>query len=279
MAGNQEIPDSERVKELQQALSDVRDRIQLVHTSASAPNVTQPTLVAVSKYKPASDILACLMAGGQLDFGENYVQELVEKAEKLPREIRWHFIGTLQSNKAKTLASIPNLYAIQTLTSIKAANALNKALPEERERFLRVFIQVNTSGEDTKSGLLPLSKQAVDTDSELIQLAKHIIQDCPRLQFEGLMTIGAIEQSLSSAHGSSQNDDFETLKQTRDVLQVALEKEFGKPSPVKRWGREGDGQLLLSMGMSSDFEAAIKAGSNIVRVGSSIFGQRPPKAT
>ncbi|KAM6490736.1 proline synthetase associated protein [Amanita muscaria] len=283
MSGQVELSKAsqERVEELLESLVGVRERVQAAYSSTTPfenSRQRQPTLLAVSKYKPASDILACFESGGQLDFGENYVQELVDKAQVLPGEIRWHFIGTLQSNKAKTLASIPNLYAIHSLTSIKAATALSKSIPPERKNSLRVLVQINTSGEDSKSGLHPLLKTEIEdtnADTELTQLAKHIISQCPHLRLEGLMTIGAIDQSHQAAE-SGENLDFERLKETRDVLQERLIKEFGN-SDVKRWGSEEDGVLRLSMGMSSDFEAAIKAGADIVRVGSSIFGQRPPK--
>ncbi|KAF7321702.1 Pyridoxal phosphate homeostasis protein [Mycena kentingensis (nom. inval.)] len=237
---------AQRSAELLKSLSEVRARILAAASSRS------PTLVAVSKYKPASDIHACHNDGGQLDFGENYVQELVDKAKELPETIRWHFIGTLQSNKAKILASIPNLYSIQTLTSVKTATILNNTLPEDRADPLNVLIQVNTSGEDSKSGLDPLTPSTID--SELTKLAKHIMTSCPRLRLQGLMTIGALEQSLSG----DENADFDCLRATRDLL----EKELGV---------EG---LLLSMGMSSDFEAALAKGSDIVRVGTGIFGTR-----
>jgi hypothetical protein len=282
MSGLSEVSKAsqERVAELLQSLADVRERVRVARSSFEATQQRQPTLVAVSKYKPASDILACVESGHHLDFGENYVQEVVDKAQVLPPEIRWHFIGTLQSNKAKILASILNLYAIQTLTSIKTATALNKSIPPERHTPLKVLIQVNTSGEGSKSGLPPLSKPTTDDiqiDTELTKLAKHVITECPRLRFEGLMTIGAIEQSQQAAE-SGENPDFECLKETREVLKEWLVKEFGQPLEVKRWGREDNGALVLSMGMSSDFEAAVQAGADIVRVGTGIFGQRPPKS-
>ncbi|KAJ7683670.1 proline synthetase associated protein [Mycena rosella] len=253
-----------RNAEILESLAEVRARVKLV-----APN--SATLVAVSKYKPASDIQACF-DDGQLDFGENYVQELEDKAKMLPVEIRWHFIGTLQSNKAKVLAAIPNLYSIQTLTSTKAATALNKSLPPERTSRLNILIQINTSGEDSKSGLDPLDASASDADAEATQLARHIITACPRLRLQGLMTIGALEQSLTAG---DENADFERLKRTRDALAKLLAEEFGADG--ERWGAEGTGRLLLSMGMSSDFEAALKAGSEIVRVGTGIFGARAKK--
>ncbi|KAF9001519.1 proline synthetase associated protein [Cyathus striatus] len=261
---------AERVEELRESLEEIRLRV----ASASSSSSSRPTLVAVSKYKPASDIQACY-ENGQLDFGENYVQELVEKAELLPREIRWHFIGTLQSNKAKILAAIPNIYSIQTVGSAKVATAINKALPSERTTPLRVLLQVNTSGEETKSGLVPLESVDGASSSQLAQLACHIINECPKLRFEGLMTIGALEQSLHAAE-TDENSDFEKLKRTRDNLRSYLISQFGEAS-VGKWGDETSGKLLLSMGMSSDFEAALKAGSDIVRVGTGIFGSRPKK--
>jgi hypothetical protein len=133
---------------------------------------------------------------------------------------------------------------------------------------------VNTSGEENKSGLPPLGATADVGTSELAQLVLHIVTKCPRLRFEGLMTIGALEQSLSASE-TKKNADFETLEETRDRLKEFLdEKQAGRS-----WGHEASGNLVLSMGMSSDFEAALRAGSNIVRVGTGIFGQRPKRTT
>ncbi|KAF8269878.1 hypothetical protein EI94DRAFT_880912 [Lactarius quietus] len=98
----------ERTEELHAALSDIRARIAAAISTRNLPGPT-PKLVAVSKYKPATDIRACYDAG-QRDFGENYVHELIDKAAALPRDVRWHFIGTVQSNKAKTLAGKPFLF-------------------------------------------------------------------------------------------------------------------------------------------------------------------------
>jgi uncharacterized pyridoxal phosphate-containing UPF0001 family protein len=131
---------------------------------------------------------------------------------------------------------------------------------------------VNTSGEDSKSGLPPIRTSANIAESELAQLAASIITDCPRLLLQGLMTIGALDQSLNASE-TEKNADFETLKATRDALQEYLSSQVGKGD----WGK--DKRLVLSMGMSSDFEAALKAGSDIVRVGTGIFGQRPKKAS
>ncbi|KAF8322713.1 hypothetical protein DL93DRAFT_2105656 [Clavulina sp. PMI_390] len=261
------LPAAERVSELKTSLAEIRDRVKLASPDDS------PVLVAVSKYKPAEDILACYQ-DGQLAFGENYVNELVEKAAMLPSDIQWHFIGSLQSNKCKTLAAIPSIYCIQTLDSAKKATALNKGILESRTTPLNVFIQVNTSGEDSKSGLAPLSSPSESASSEVVTLARHILSECPRLRLQGLMTIGSIEQSHSS---DKENKDFQTLIETAEVLEGVLGENFPTEGQSK-WGCEsGDGKLELSMGMSADFEAAIKAGATTVRVGSSIFGTRKLK--
>lgn len=189
------------------------------------------------------------------------------------RRLSLEMIKMLISN----LSAIPNLYSVQTLGSIKAAGGLNKALPSDRLSPLRVLLQVNTSGEDSKSGLTPLSSSDGPESSELVQLATYVVQECPRLRFEGLMTIGSLDLSITASE-AEKNADFERLKQTRDVLQTHLEAAFGE-SERGRWGEEDSGRLLLSMGMSSDFETALKAGGDIVRVGTGIFGKRAPRAT
>jgi pyridoxal phosphate enzyme (YggS family) len=157
------------------------------------------------------------------------------------------------------LSAIPNLHTVQTVSSQKLATALNKNWPDDRESLLNVLIQVNTSGEDSKSGVSP-------QDAELVNLARFVVDSCPRLYLHGLMTIGSLSESLSG----DENRDFDLLKKTRDELQATL-KEQG----VNRWGK--DGELILSMGMSSDFEAALRAGGDIVRVGTGIFGERIKK--
>ncbi|PVF95564.1 hypothetical protein CPB86DRAFT_776197 [Serendipita vermifera] len=261
----------QRSAELAESLQEIKSKI----TAASQKRIVAqglPTLVAVSKLKPASDILGCYQAGHR-DFGENYVNELVEKASQLPNDIRWHFIGTLQSNKAKTLASVPNLHVIQTLTSAKTASALDRNLSQERSTPLHVMLQVNTSGETSKSGLAPIyidteGGSDEDTSLEVLELAGHVISSCKNLQLLGVMTIGSFE---ASTNDSEPNPDFESLRKTRDSLQLMLKEKY----PDGKWGQGG--HLLMSMGMSADFEEAIEAGSDIVRVGTSIFGQRPKK--
>ncbi|KAJ3808387.1 hypothetical protein F5876DRAFT_46110 [Lentinula aff. lateritia] len=268
----------ERTAEIQKSLTEIRGRVsRTVEALGLVSDI--PKLIAVSKYKPSADILVCYELN-QRDFGENYVQELVDKAKELPIEIQWHFIGTLQSNKAKLLASIPNLHTVQTISSEKTVNALHKALPSDRIVPLNVLIQINTSGEDAKSGMRPLvssSSSSLGQSSDLQRLAKHIVTSCPKLRLQGLMTIGALDFSLS-AHKTEKNADFDRLSETRDILerwlQAELVPEETDKNQVWRWGDEFTGKLILSMGMSNDFEDALKAGSDLVRVGTGIFGSR-----
>ncbi|KAG0146374.1 hypothetical protein CROQUDRAFT_77866 [Cronartium quercuum f. sp. fusiforme G11] len=247
-------PTPSRRQELLRNLVNIRQQIE------EAAQGRQVRLVAVSKLKPASDIAALYDDGGQRHFGENYVAELAEKAKLLPQDINWHFIGALQTNKCKTLASIPNLFAVETVDSIKKADALNKArtyLVQNSSspiRPLQIYLQINTSDEPTKAGLRVDETSLVHPD--LLALAKFIKHECSELELTGLMTIGSIEQSIGS---EEQNKDFEKLVKIRDALTAQLDTPLG-----------------LSMGMSSDFSLAIRLGSDNVRVGSKIFGQRPP---
>ena len=169
-------------------------------------------------------------------------------------------IGGLQTNKCKPLAEqVANLYCVSSVDTAKKADALEKgraALSEKAdvEGKLRVLVQVNTSGEESKSGVEP---------GEAAELCKHIREKCPHLQLAGLMTIGAIARSQEASTAESVNEDFVTLRLVRE----GVAKELGI----------GEGELELSMGMSSDFEAAITQGSDEVRVGTTIFGDRPAK--
>ncbi|KAK1141387.1 hypothetical protein N8T08_009059 [Aspergillus melleus] len=223
-------------------------------------------LVAVSKLKPAADLLALHQPpASHLHFGENYMQELLEKSKLLPPTIRWHFIGGLQSNKCAALArDVRGLWAVESVDSEKKASLLNKGWGErsadlratDSDERLRVFVQVNTSGEDNKSGL--------DPAEGTVSLCRFIREQCPRLKLQGVMTIGAIARSKATTP-ETENEDFVCLRDTRDRV-------------VNQLGLHGsDAELELSMGMSEDFEGAIALGSDEVRVGTTIFGERPPK--
>ncbi|WVW86322.1 YggS family pyridoxal phosphate enzyme [Kwoniella bestiolae CBS 10118] len=246
----------DRAEELKENTQSVQKEIDQAASSGS-----KPRLVAISKIKPASDIKA-LYDAGYRHFGENYIQEMVDKAEVVGY-INWHFIGSLQSNKSKLAASIPNLYVLETLSSIKVADLLQKSLSPDRTAKLNVYIQINTSEEDAKSGLPSLAPGS--DGGEVVDLAVHVIEKCPGLNLLGLMTIGSFE---SSHDASKPNPDFETLKSTRKELARILQGR-GFAHRVE--------ELELSMGMSADFVQAVKEGSSSVRVGTRIFGERAKK--
>lgn len=231
----------ERPAELLKNVQIVEQEIKA--TSAAVDSSKSVRLVCISKLKPASDVLA-LYEAGYRHFGENYVQELIAKARELPKDIQWHFTGGLQTNKCKDLAkNIDNLFSVETIDSAKKAKKLNDTRGEKP--IVNVYIQVNTSGEDQKSGVKP--------GKDLEDLARVIVKECPKLKLLGLMTIGSFANSTSQ----KENQDFRTLSECREQLPP----EFG--------------QLELSMGMSNDYIQAIKQGADTVRVGTTIFGQRP----
>ncbi|KAG7195318.1 uncharacterized protein KQ657_003846 [Scheffersomyces spartinae] len=220
--------------------------------NASSLNKEEVKLIAVSKYKPAGDILA-LYEHGVRHFGENYVQELCAKAAQLPKDICWHFIGGLQSGKCKDLAkNIPNLFAVESIDSLKKCQKLENArnsVPDAKP--IGIFLQINTSNESQKSGYLLQNLEEVYETVDFIKNAKY-------LNLIGLMTIGSVGESLGDG---DTNKEFERLVS----LKAELDAKYGS-------------NLRLSMGMSNDFEQAIKQGSTQVRVGSKIFGSRPSKA-
>ncbi|KAK0732707.1 hypothetical protein B0T21DRAFT_291010 [Apiosordaria backusii] len=249
--------DPARASALISQLQGVKDKIAAVAKGRPV------RLVAVSKLKPANDILALHSAPQtkHLHFGENYSQELSQKAELLPRTIQWHFIGGLQSKHTKSLAKIPNLFCVSSIDTLKKASLLDKYRGEQIKSNIsspisypkiKVHVQVNTSGEESKSGCSP--------GQETVELCKKIENDCPNLELLGLMTIGAIARSRETTP-ENENEDFVVLREQRDLVR----RELGL----------GEGRRLeLSMGMSEDFEGAVAMGSDEVRVGSTIFGVR-----
>jgi len=208
-------------------------------------NVKEPTLIAVSKKMPIEAIEAAYECG-QRDFGENYPLELVEKAQKLPQDIRWHMIGHVQSNKSHRLLSIPNLEYIQTIDSEKLADKL-ESLCNDINRMVKVLVQVNTSEETTQSGV-PVHMAS--------SLFSYIERSCPHLIPNGLMTIAHTDHTL--AQGCF--DAMQSLK--ADILTGR-----GDNDPLTQ-------DFILSMGMSGDLELAVAKGSTAVRIGTAIFGQR-----
>lgn len=241
---------------VQKNIKAVEDKVQstyqermLTAASAAVPGAGHPVrIVAVGKTKPVRALQAAY-AAGQRHFGENYVPELVAKAPLMPADTLWHMIGHLQSNKAdELLKKVPSLACVETVDSVKLATVLNKAVGKAgRDKPLDVLIQVNTSGEDTKSGIFPAESPL------LVELALHIKKECPLLRLKGLMTIGMPDFT-------SKPENFVCLQQCRKRVADAV--------------GVAEGELELSMGMSGDFVQAVAMGSTNVRVGSTIFGAR-----
>ncbi|HEY9103197.1 YggS family pyridoxal phosphate-dependent enzyme [Chitinimonas sp.] len=198
------------------------------------------SLLAVSKTFPAEAVRLC-HAAGQRAFGENYVQELVDKAAQLSdlADLEWHFIGPLQSNKTRPVAECAHW--VHSIDRLKIAERLSAQRPEGLPP-LQVCVQVNVSGEDSKSGCRP---------DEAVALAQAVAA-LPRLQLRGLMCIP--EPTEDAAVLASQ---FAQLRHLRDTL-----RQQGLPLDT------------LSMGMSADLELAIAQGATLVRVGTALFGTR-----
>lgn len=192
-------------------------------------------LLAVSKTKTAADILA-LYALGQRDFGENYVQELVEKQQQLPADIRWHFIGHLQSNKVRSI--LPFVYLIHGVDSLRLLKEIDRQAAKTG-RVVDVLLQVHIAREETKFGL-----DAAEV-GEVMQAAPAM----GAVRVRGLMGM------------ASNTEDAEAVRAEFRALKDLLDHWF-----------PGDG--ILSMGMSGDYRIAIEAGSNMVRIGSLLFGAR-----
>jgi pyridoxal phosphate enzyme (YggS family) len=194
------------------------------------------TLIAVSKTKPVEDILE-LYELGHRDFGENYVQELVEKADKLPKDIRWHFIGHLQTNKVKQI--VPFVYLIHGVDSLKLLKEINKQA-EKNSRVVHCLLQVHIAQEETKFGL---------DENEIFGLD---LSQFVNVKIDGLMGMASLTDDMKKV-----STEFTHLK--------ILFKKLQTTNPQLQ---------ILSMGMSSDYKIAIEEGSNMVRIGSLLFGER-----
>ena len=191
-------------------------------------------LVAVSKTKPVGDLKA-LYDAGQRDFGENYVQELVDKEAVLPKDIRWHFIGHLQSNKVKFIA--PFVLLIHGVDSLSLLKEINKEAAKN-SRVIDCLLQVHIAREETKFGFDATELETAMNESPTLKNV-HII---------GLMGMASFSDDLNLVR-----NEFKTLQ--------SLYFMYPKFS-------------ILSMGMSGDFTIAIEEGSNMVRIGSLLFGER-----
>jgi hypothetical protein len=203
-------------------------------------------LVAVSKTKSAEEILA-LYEHGQRDFGENYVQELVEKRLKLPNDIRWHFIGHLQSNKVKIIT--PFIYMIQSVDSIKLLLEIDKQA-EKNQRVIPCLLQIHIAREETKFGL---------DEEELQNLLSSLVS------FRNLGKGGHIRISGCMGMASLTENDQITRQEFSKLHSIFENIKTALPSdPVN----------TLSMGMSGDYQIAVECGSTMIRIGSLLFGAR-----
>lgn len=201
-------------------------------------------LLAVSKTKPAAELQEAYDAGQRL-FGENHVQELVEKYEQLPKDIEWHLIGHLQSNKVKYIA--PFVSMIQSVDSLKLLQEINKQALKAN-RVIDCLLQIYIADEETKFGL------GFDEAIELLRSDEFALLKNVRIR--GLMGI-----ATNTDNEKQIKDEYYELKTFFDGIKVS-------------YYRKDDSFSILSMGMSSDYKLAIEQGSNMVRLGSTIFGKR-----
>ena len=196
----------------------------------------QVTLVAISKTKPVSSIQE-LYNLGHRDFGENYVQELVDKEALLPKDINWHFIGHLQTNKVKLIA--PFVQLIHGVDSLKLLKEINKQA-EKNNRVIDCLLQVHIAQEETKFGL---------NEEELQSLVKELA----KLEMKNVRVCGLMGMASFTTDIQKVRKEFEYLKELFDSV---------------------PNFEILSMGMSSDYKTAIEEGSTMVRIGSLLFGER-----
>lgn len=205
------------------------------------------TLVAVSKTKSVEEILE-LYQLGQRDFGENYVQELVEKYQQLPKDIRWHFIGHLQTNKVKLIA--PFVHLIQSVDSEKLLKEINKEAGKNN-RVIDCLLEVYIAKEETKFGL---------NEQELKELITRISGTSSINSFKNICIKGLMGMASFTNDKEAVRKEFAFLKSLFDQLQTTNSE-----------------LQTISMGMSADYQIAIEEGSNMVRIGSLLFGEREKK--
>lgn len=208
---------------------------------ASGRALNEATLIAVSKTKPIS-MLEEAYSYGIRDFGENKVQELCDKYEKLPKDIRWHLIGHLQRNKVKYI--VDKAYLIHSVDSLRLAEEIQKEAAK-KEVDVDILIEVNVAMEDTKYGV-----SCEETEDLVRQIAV-----LPNVHIKGLMTIAPYTENAVDNVVY-----FDKLKQLSvDIAEKNIDNVY---------------MNVLSMGMTGDYEEAVKAGSTYVRVGTGIFGER-----
>ena len=235
-------PVSSRI--LQPLMGIDRDAYRKISTALDLKHVQ---LVAVSKTKPVADIFE-LYSLGQRDFGENYVQELVEKHLLLPHDIHWHFVGHLQTNKVKYIA--PFVYLIHGVDSFKLLVEINKQA-EKNHRVIHCLLQVHIAQEESKFGLNEMELE------ELIADLKGAIEvgELRAIKICGLMGMASF------------TEDLQKVRREFKYLHMLFDKYSHKLT-------QNCDLKILSMGMSGDYKLAIEEGSNMVRIGSLLFGER-----
>lgn len=201
-------------------------------------------LVAVSKTKPNEDILEAYQMGHKI-FGENKVQELCQKAENLPKDIEWHYIGHLQTNKVKYIAPFVSL--IHAVDSLKLLKEINKQ-GRKNDRIIRCLLQFHIANEDTKFGLN-------------IEEATEILESESFKNMQNVQIAGVMGMATNTDNEHQIREEFSNLKNYFKKIKNA-------------YFSDNDSFIELSMGMSSDYKIAIEKGSTMVRVGSAIFGER-----
>jgi len=219
----------------------IGDNIKRLKKETGPINVT---LIAVSKTKPVEEVQEAYDAGQRL-FGENMVQELVEKQEHLPKDIQWHLIGHLQSNKVKYIA--PFISMIQSVDSLKLLQEINRHA-EKNNRIIDCLLQIYIADEETKFGL--------GFDEAIELLRSEEFAELKHIKIRGLMGI-----ATNTDNEKQIKEEYYELKTLFDGIKQSF---FRKDAAFD----------TLSMGMSSDYQLAIEQGSNMIRVGSTIFGAR-----
>lgn len=221
-------------------LKEVHNRIEAAEKRAKR-EPGSAKLIAVTKTKPVSDLMEAYQAG-ERDFGENKVQEMLEKQEQLPKDIRWHLIGHLQTNKVKYV--VGNTFLIHSVDSLRLAEEISKVAVKKNVT-ADILIEVNMAKEDSKFGTDP---------DETISLVENIAK-LPNISIKGLMTIAPFTEEAES-----------NRKYFRALKELSVD--------ITRKNVDNVSMDILSMGMTGDYEVAVEEGAAYVRVGTGIFGMR-----
>lgn len=210
-------------------------------------------MICVSKFHPAEAIMEAYQLG-ERDFGESRVQELLPKYETLPKDIRWHFIGHLQTNKVKMI--VPFVHLIHSVDSLRLLEAINREA-EKIQRKVRVLLEVHVAKEETKSGFTPEELDSLFIQGQLSSF--NYIEVC------GIMGMATNTDDKQEIHRC-----FQAIKLLAKTHFPTISSSIGNTEGIENRYPS----CIISMGMSDDYKIAIEEGSNMVRIGSSIFGER-----